>query len=507
MNCIRKQNKEIIITLLATLFILSSCKQKNNVSAVSDKKPNIILIFTDQQNINMMGVMGNTQIKTPNMDRLANKGFYFKNSYCVSPVCGPARSSIITGLMPHETDVEWNGSSIKEGVLNAGEIFRKAGYETIWGGKWHLPESYPLREGSVKKEIKGFKLLPFGNFNRWMLGSELDPPLADAAVNFIKDYDSEKPFFLSLSFHNPHDICFYPRKDGWATETDSLLKIRYYGFKYLLPEVIRTHPSKITDLPPLPKNFEINPNEPEFLSDKRKYHTEYGMETRLSNLEFDELDWRGYLNAYNKLTESVDVEIGKVIDALEENNLLDNSIIVFTSDHGDGAAAHRWSAKLSLYNESVMVPLIIVPPKKERAVGYDNTSLVSQIDILPTLCDYAEVEVNHKFTGKSLKPLLQKREGEFRNYIVSELADFKPDKSRKGRMVRSQKYKYIIYTTGARNEQLFDLQNDPGETKNLAQDMNYSKVKEEHRGFLHQWMEKTNDNNFDLPTALELTLN
>lgn len=439
--------------------------------------------------------MGNPYLQTPNMDRLAARGVLFRNAYCTSPVCGPARSSIVTGRMPHETGVEWNGDSIRPEIKNIGELFRKAGYQTVWGGKWHLPESYPQRTKARHKNIRGFDLLPFKDPDSepWMLGAETDPPLTEAVTKYLKEHDPEQPFFLAVSYHNPHDICFYARKDGWVTEEDSLLEIRYYGFEHQLPAVVGTHPSQFADLPPLPDNHPIEDGEPEFITTKRHHHNEYGVETKLANQEFGDLEWRGYLHAYHRLTEMVDAEIGKVLDALETSGLDENTIIVFTSDHGDGAAAHKWSAKLSLYKESAMVPLLVSLPGKIPSGSSDNDHLVSQIDIAPTLCDYAGIEPTVTFTGKSLRPIIEAPESEWRNYLVVELADYQPDPKRKGRMLRTPDFKYNIFTTGARNEQFFDLNADPGETHSLINDPNYRQAIDDHRQLLARWMEQTGD--------------
>ncbi len=482
------------VSLFLLLIIFSACTQKPDKS-VPGKKPNILLIFTDQQNINMMSAMGNYYLNTPNMDKLAEEGILFTQSYCTSPVCGPARSSIISGRMPHETGVEWNGDSMNPQVTNAGEIFRKAGYNTVWAGKWHLPVSYPQRADSKQKEIRGFDLLPFRDpeIKNWMLGSETDPQLTEAVVNYIDQYDEKAPFFLAVSYHNPHDICFYPRKDGWVSENDSLLEIRYYGFEYQLPNPIAIHPSHFSNLPPLPDNHEIGNKEPSFIADKRANHNEYGLETKLANQEFSEEVWRGYFNAYYRLTESVDSEIGKVTAALAKNGYEKNTIVVFTSDHGDGAAAHKWAAKLSLYEESSKIPLILSWPGQISAGKVDKNHLVSQIDILPTLCDYAGIDASVSFTGQSLRNIINDPKAEWRENLVVELADYKPDRNRKGRMIRSSRFKYNVYSSGDNNEQLFDLQNDPGEMKNLAEDPAFQNIKAEHIQQLQQWMENTGD--------------
>lgn len=486
---------------LGWLLILASCSPTENTSESPSGQPNVLLIFTDQQHIGMMSAMGNPYLHTPNMDRLARRGVMFKNAYCTSPVCGPARSSIVTGRMPHETGVEWNGDSIHSDIKNVGELFRQAGYQTTWGGKWHLPESYPQRTKARIKHIRGFDLLPFKNPDDepWMLGAETDPPLTRAVVNFLGEQDPSQAFFLAVSYHNPHDICFYARKDGWVSPEDSLLEIRHYGFEYQLPDVVGTHPSEFEALPPLPPNHPIEIDEPEFITTKRHQHNEYGLETKLANQEFGDLEWRGYLNAYLRLTELVDVEIGKVLDALEANGLDENTIIVFTSDHGDGAAAHKWSAKLSLYKEASMVPLLVSFPGVIPTQQIDETHLVSQIDIVPTLCDYAGIEVDVAFTGKSLRPILEQPTAPWREQVIVELADYKPDPSRKGRMVRTDQFKYTTFTTGARHEQFFDLSQDPGETKSLIEDPAYQEEIEQHRQLLSQWIIQTKDN-FPFPT-------
>jgi len=476
--------------LIFSMIVSCGTLQKEN------EHPNVLLVFTDQQNSSMMSAAGNPYLTTPAMDKLAREGVMFTQAYCTSPVCGPARSSIISGRMPHETGVEWNGNSMKEGVANAGEIFREAGYRTIWGGKWHLPESYPQRAKARQKEINGFELLPFYDPEKenWMLGAETDPALTEAVVDFLDNYEDESPFFLAVSYHNPHDICFYARKDGWVTETDSLLEIRYYGFEYRLPDVVGTHPALYENLPSLPRNYAIADREPEFINDKRVGHNEYGLETMLANAEFDSLTWRGYYHAYCRLTEMVDREIQTVLDALSANGLDDHTIIVFTSDHGDGAASHKWAAKLSLYEESAKIPMIISWKDQIPAGISDEHHLVSQIDIVPTLCDYAGINTSTSFTGQSMRKIIEDPQADWRDFLVVELADFKPDPSRKGRMVRSDRFKYNVYTSGSNPEQFFDLEADPGEMRNLIESDAAADWIDDHRAYLETWMKTTNDN-------------
>lgn len=484
------KNHWILPLLWNLMLVITGCEMSSSETKL---KPNILLIFTDQQNASMLGAAGNKSVKTPAMDFLTNQGVRFSQAYCTSPVCGPARSSIISGRMPHETGVEWNGQSMKEDVLNAGELFRSFGYQTVWGGKWHLPVSYPASGSANPKTIKGFDVLPFWDADQklWFLGGETDKPLTEAVVNYLNNYDQKKPLFLAVSYHNPHDICFYARKSGWVSENDSLLEIRHYGFKHKLPAVVGTHPDHFDYLPALPFNHEIDPDEPGFITEKRKNHHEYGLETQLANGEFGIKEWRGYLNAYNRLTELVDIEIGQVLEALKANGMWENTLIVFTSDHGDGAAAHKWAAKLSLYEESSKIPMIVVYPREIPAGKIDEIHPISQIDILPTMLDYAQIEPDMDFTGKSLRTIIRDPSVSWRDYLVVELADFKPDPTRKGRMLRTGPYKYNIYSTG--EEQLFNLQTDPGEMQNLIHKSGFEDIRLKCRENLKTWADQTKD--------------
>jgi len=408
--------------------------------AKTTDRPNVLLIFTDQQTIDAMGAYGNPYVQTPNMDALAANGVRFTNSYCTSPVCSPARSSIITGLMPHSTGVDYNSMAIRESVPNIGQILSEHGYNTIWAGKWHLPHSYPHARGV--DTLPGFHLVDFLESDRMSgLGEVTDGPLADKVSEMLSEGLTE-PFFMGVSLHNPHDICYVPREPD----------------KY-------PHPPNINAAPPLPGNHVNDPSEPEFLKDCRKREY-YGNELFLAK-DFSEADWRNYMYHYYRMTEQVDAEIGKIIRALEQRGYDENTLIIFTSDHGDGVSSHRWAAKLSLYEEAAAVPMIITwfgkTPENEV-----REQLVSGIDIVPTILDYTGIETGHTFHGVSLKRAIEEPFYSLRDFVVTELAPDPKNPERVGRMVRTDRYKYMIYSYGARNEQLFDLQRDPEETKNLA---------------------------------------
>jgi arylsulfatase A-like enzyme len=451
------------LLLLAALLFFTRCSQKE----AENTKPNILILLTDQHTNDAISYLGNPHLATPAMDQLAAEGTYFTESYCTSPVCGPARSSLITGRMPHETGVVWNSTHIDSSLPTIGHLFQDAGYQTAWVGKWHLPQAYPAK--TKMDSVAGFRVIPFQSLDEaWDLGADTDGPIADAAVNYIRDYKGEDPFLLAVSLHNPHDICHVPRRPGEYARADEL-----------------------ESLPPLPTNFEIADDEPEFLAEKRLMD-HYGDELLLTK-DYTPEDWQAYLYHYYRFTEMVDREIGKVMQALKSKGLDDNTIVVLTSEHGDGAAAHRWAAKLSLYDEAATVPFIIRWTGQIPSGRINRDQLVSGMDLAPTLLDYARVENNVQFTGKSLKPVLEDPRKKLRDYVVVQLADDKLDSSRHARLIRNRRYKYNLYNQGERNEQLFDLWEDPGETDNLAYKESYLPVKDELKTALSTWIRESGD--------------
>lgn len=464
----------LVAFVFTVLLLMNACNKR-------EKRPNVLFIFTDQHTYNALSAIGNPYLKTPAIDKLAKNGILFTNSYCTSPVCGPSRSSLLTGRMPHETGVVFNEETPRKDIPNIGQLFRKAGYTTAWAGKWHLPESYPTRDAG-NNQIPGFDLIPFydksaGDMD-WVFGWNTDSELADAVVDYVKS-KPDNPLFLGISFHNPHDICFYVRNPELFTPLDS-----------------------IENIPPLPENNGFSKDEPELVQLCRT-KDDYGFETSMAK-HFSDKDWQGYLYDYYRLTERVDMEIGKVLDAFEKQGLLDNTIVVFTADHGDGAASHKWHSKVILYEESAAVPFIISYKGKITGNIIDDEHLVSGVDILPTLCNYAGIKIPNNVRGKSLKSVIENPALKEDGFVVTELAPFKKSTlggkyfDWRGRMIRTSQYKYCVYSGGERNEQLFDMKKDRGETNNLAYNPAFVEIIKQHRGLLKQWIVETKDD-FEMP--------
>jgi len=412
--------------------------------------PNVLFVCTDQQFAGALGCV-NDDLDTPAMDRLAASGVRFDNAYCTDPLCVPSRASLFTGRMPHELDVMGNDRGLdpehrEEGL---GHLFRDVGYDTGYAGKWHVPE-FAMPDGR-----HGFETL---------CGFD-DTEVADACIDFLdRDRDPGEPFFLVASFDNPHNICEWSRNQNlpWG-------------------EIEEAPPEECPDLP---QNYHPPPFEPAEIRPKIA-------DSRWSigaMVDAGPEEWRQYRHVYYRLVEKVDAEIGRILDALDERGLAEETVVVFTSDHGDGNGAHRIKEKSWLYEEETRVPFVVSHPETDDGRAEDR--LVSNgLDLLPTLCDYAGIDVPEDLRGRSVRPLAAGDPVEdWRDRVVTQT--FGP---LEGRMVRTERYKYVVYEYGDEREQLFDLEDDPGEMVDLSVNADYDDVLTEHREHLLEWCTETGD--------------
>jgi arylsulfatase A-like enzyme len=411
------------------------------------ERPNILWICTDQQFAGALGCAGNDDIETPNLDRLAARGVRFEEAYCADPVCVPSRASMVTGRPPHETGVTANGEALPAEYHHEtlGVLLDDAGYDCGYGGKWHVP--------GLDVETAGFE----------RLCEKDDHRLAGACIEFL-ERDRDAPFLLAAHFDNPHNICEWARGQN-------------------LPWGDIERPP-VEECPPLPANFHIPPFEPDVLRRETRKRTK----TMGSMADATPEEWRQYRHAYYRLVETVDTELGRILTALDEEGVTEDTVVIFTSDHGDGNGAHQVNQKWLLYEEETRVPLIVAGPG--TADGAVDDHLVSTgLDLLPTLCDYGDTEPPSALQGRSIRPLAAGRApDDWRDRVVIETYD-----PIEGRAVRTDRYKYIVYRRGRGREQLFDLRTDRGEMVDLSVDADYADVLAEHRDLLLEWCVDTGD--------------
>lgn len=433
------------------------------------KKPNILILMTDQLSWKALPAYGNKYCKTPNIDRIAENGVRFDKCYTTYPLCQPARASFWTGLFPCQTGVLSNGRKhyvpdVPESIPTLGELFSEAGYNAVHFGKKHDAGS-----------LRGFKCepeneIPVEGTDAWPVakGCRLDRYTTTKVIEFLKEHD-EQPFLAVADLLNPHDICNWVGVNK-GEHTDIPVDV---------------------ELPPLPDNFEFEDIE------NRPLPVQYiccSHRRQAQAAGWNASNYQHYLAAYYHYISRVDAEIGLILDALKESGDSDNTMIVLMADHGDSMASRGMVTKqVNLYDEITRIPFIFSGPGIKGEGRMLSEPLVSLIDLLPTLCDYAGVNIPGGLLGKSLVPLLTgERTDSLHSYVASEWLTEWGYTLEPGRMIRTQRYKYIRYLEGD-GEELYDLENDPGEKHSLINDSEYANVLEEHRTLLNNHLIETGD--------------
>jgi len=449
----------IVPLIFVLLFRTVSAAEPQKGGAA--RPPNILFIITDQHHANMLSSAGNPYLKTRALDSMASAGIRFSRAYVSNPVCVPSRISLATGVMPGRFGVFHNGMKAnippEVSANSLGKLIKSAGYDTFYGGKVHMAKELTPRKAGYDEYCKDQR-----------------DQLPEVCVEFMTR-KRDKPFFAVASFINPHDICFaynarQPDRRG----------------KPLVDQLYREAQALPVDkLPPLPDNSEIPANEPDLIEASMKVTAT--TPAKLIRKDYNERDWRNYRWIYCRLTERVDAQIGRLLDALKKNGLEKNTLVVFTSDHGDMDGSHRLASKNVFYENSVGVPFIMQYKGVIPAGVVDDKSLISNgLDVLPTLADYAGASIPEYLLGRTLRPVAEGRgDNARRPYVVAE--------NNTGRMLRSDRYKYCVYTSGKIHESLVDLRTDPGEMKNLAGLSPFQKVLNKHRQHLRQWIAESND--------------
>jgi len=381
---------------------------------------------------------------------------------------------MFTGRYPHEHGKQVNAlkPQLDQAEFpNLGMVMRKAGYVTGYFGKWHLP--YPAKRGNA--EMSGFDSI-------FTAGNGVDPKIAGPSVEFIKK-NAGRSFFLTCSFMNPHNICEYAREMN-------------------LPDGDVGKVPAVDECPPGPVNLEKAKGQSDAIEAvwqarlRVKWRgTKRRMFAPLDKYTVD--DWRRYRWAYYRMVELVDREVGKILGALREAGLEGETVVIFASDHGDGIGAHRWAQKNMFYDECARVPFI-VSQKGVTKKGVSDYFVNTGIDLMATVCDYGEAELPDKCRGESLRRFAEGGEGR-RDYVACSthfIKDLREDGTSidlKGRMIRTERFKYYIFDQGKQREMLIDMVKDPGEMVNLVADGKFAKVLEEHRMLFERYKKETAD--------------
>ena len=461
--------KSLLIT--GTIALTASC-----ATGTEGKKPNVLLIITDQQSWDMVqAVSGNRWIKTPNMDRLVKRGYTFANAYCANPISVPSRFAMFTGESTAAFDIQDNGApeSKKEEIIDLartrsmGTLYKNAGYDTYFIGKLHLAWCNGER-GSNRN--------PF-NYNFEHLEKDERLKGAQAGAKFFETRTGTNPFLLCVSLINPHDISadklIIRENVDLENERQAKSEAGINTIRYIDPMKQLGNDFFLSDKSdPLPANFartDHHPSDPVF-------DRFYG--------DISELEWKKYVWFYHRLVEQVDGEIGLVLDALEKSPYKDNTVIVFTSDHGDMGASHRLGKKNIMYHDCWRIPFIFAGPGVKNGIDRE-TPVCNGWDLLPTMCSIAGIPIPEELRGLSLWQQVTGGKPVQRDYLYLE-------SSNGFEIMQDNRWVYLRYEIKGFPEVLYDLKNDPGQLFNIASKPENKAKLEELRAILDKEVDSRN---------------
>jgi len=436
----------------------------------SPEKPNIIFIMADQWRGDYLGAAGADWIQTPNLDQIASEGAIFTKAYTSTPSCTPARSALLTGMSPWGHGLLGYDSGIARYKREKPTLLGEAGYHTVGIGMHHYdPKERGYNESATRGDYtKWFeKMAPGKEMNPHNLGLvdhrarewphdehlHLSYWTADHGIKFLENYQGEKPYFMKLSFHRPHPEIDPPKR--WFD---------YYKEKGVPDAYIGEWADRkyghISDIQP------ENERRNDFLGN---FGEEVIRESRA-----------GYCGSIS----FVDEQIGRFIKTLEKRGNLENSLILFAVDHGDMMGDHHHWRKTYAYEGSAKIPMIIRWPesmKLNAERGQNIRELVELRDVLPTFLDAAGFSIPKDMEGESMLGLIKGNKQGWRNILDLEHSQFYWDENN-WTALTDGRYKYIYFATDG-DQQLFDLDNDPGELHNLAEIP-------EHAELLQTWRHK-----------------
>ncbi|MDQ3623752.1 MAG: sulfatase [Verrucomicrobiota bacterium] len=454
--------------VLLCAFCVSPC------FAAEAKRPNVLFLISDDLN-NLLGCYGDPVAKTPNIDRLAARGMRFERAYCAFPLCGPSRNSFLTGLYPNSTGILGNAQIFRQTIpshVSVSQAFRQQGYFAARLGKlyhYNVPNSIgtdghddpaswelelnPAGVDRVEEHPRIFSLTPgsFGGTLSWLASAKDDAHHTDGMLAADAEWvlercakQKDRPFFLAVGFFRPHTPYVAP-------------KSYFEHYPEARMRVIQGVKEDQADVPPAA------------LGSYKKEQDKLTDELR-----------RQALQAYYASISFMDAQVGGVIGALDRLGLAENTIIVFTSDHGYHTGEHGLWQKQSLFEESARVPLLIVAPGV-AAKGAVAQSPVGQIDLYPTLAELCGVKAPANLQGQSLVPMLKdpavkgrgwaltqvERGGGIRRFGASPATG---DGGQRffGYSLRTARWRYTEWGEGEKGRELYDHDADPKELTNLA---------------------------------------
>jgi arylsulfatase A-like enzyme len=424
------------------------------VGAADAARPNILFLIADDLNCDL-GCYGHRLVQSPNIDALAGRGLRFERAYCQFPLCCPSRASFMCGLYPDQTTVRTNGIFIRDrmpNVVTLSQMFRNHGYLPVRVGKiyhYGVPRDIGTdghddrpswdrvvnpRGRDKDEESQVFTLVPgqYGGTLSWLAAEGSDKEQTDGigaseAIKLLEGFaESKQPFFLAVGFYRPHTPYVAPKKyfDMYPRE------------KIVVPAVPEGY------LQTIPASAQAT------------------LRAKKDQIDLPDETTRKAIQAYYASVTFMDAQVGRVLDALERVGLADNTVVLFTSDHGYHMGEHGHYQKQTLFENATRVPLIIAAPGMKVA-GQSTASLAEMVDLFPTLAEVCGLHAPQHAAGVSLAAVLDDSKARPRTSALSQRSD--------GYTLRTDRYRYTEWgPDGSDGAELYDHQNDPAEMVNLA---------------------------------------
>lgn len=460
---------------------------------MTDSRPNIIFIITDQQRYDTINALGYDYMDTPNLDRLVREGVVYSQCHVTAASCAPARASLFKGYYPHTTGILKNADTWRRSWI---ELLNDSGYHCTNIGKMHtwpfetelgFDERYVVENkdrylegryyfdewdkalrfrGLIKQQRELYRKLDdyrerLGAFE-WELPEDTHPDMfvGDLAVWWLDSFPKTEPLFLEIGFPGPH-----PPYDPVPRYAEPYLK---------------------KNLPLLEVTQEELDNQPRAFKELRIHNYEIDHDSVVLELNPTHEQRHRQRAYYLANVTMIDEKVGEIMEALERNGYLDNSIVIFTSDHGDCLTDHGHSQKWTMYDAITRIPLVVWAPKR-FAGGREIDALCQQMDLGPTILELAEVEVPNTLEAKTMLPSLQGEDWPGREVVFAEqVRDGILTGCEFMTMVRNREWKLVHFLDDS-DGQLFDLTADPDEVRNLWNDENSQVVKQELLAVLREW--------------------
>ncbi|NRB73793.1 MAG: sulfatase [Verrucomicrobiales bacterium] len=451
----------------------------------AEEKPNLLVILTDDQRYDAMGFLGHPFLETPTLDRIAKEGVHFKNAVVTTSLCSPSRASILTGLYAHNHRVVDNYNPFSDELVFFPKYLQDVGYETAFVGKWHMGgeidhpqpgfDHWVAFKGQgvyfadpADAKVKG-RYVPQVSRDGLNVNGERVPQegyitdvLTDYATDWLEGRSGDKPWMLYLSHKAVHADFLPANRHAYSYEKETFEK----------PVTWFDNPELFRDVPLWVQN---------------QRNSRHGVEFAY----YANLDIGTYYKRYCETIRAIDDSTGAVLKALEDRGELDNTVILFMADNGFLFGERGLIDKRNAYDASVRIPMLLRYPKGVKG-GQTLTEVVANIDVAPTMLDFAGVEVPEYMDGRSMKPLVTGESDEWRDYLLYEYYwERNYPHTPTTHAVLGERFKYIRYHGVWDVDELFDLEKDPEERINLINDPEYAETVEKLNQRLFELMEET----------------